>query len=129
MSDHTARPEKVIDRFAELISAGDASAAADLYEPEASFAPEPGRVVRGLAAIRAELEAFAALRPEFSGTIEHVLEVGNIALVVNRWELRGRGPDGADVEMSGRSADVMRRRGDGTWGILIDDPWSGGERV
>jgi hypothetical protein len=23
------------------------------------------------------------------------------------------------------SADVMRRRDDGSWGILVDDPWGG----
>jgi hypothetical protein len=25
--------------------------------------------------------------------------------------------------MAATSADVLRRRGDGSWGIVIDDPW------
>jgi ketosteroid isomerase-like protein len=27
------------------------------------------------------------------------------------------------VKMGGRSADVLRRQGDGSWRVLIDDPW------
>jgi len=27
--------------------------------------------------------------------------------------------------MAAKSADVLRRRPDGSWGILIDDPWGG----
>jgi ketosteroid isomerase-like protein len=50
------------------------------------------------------------------------MEAGGVALVVNRWSLRGQGPEGP-VEMGGRSADVLRRQGDGSWRVLIDDPW------
>jgi ketosteroid isomerase-like protein len=47
-----------------------------------------------------------------------------VATVVNNWRLSGSAPDGTPVSMSGTSADVMRHRPDGTWGILIDDPWA-----
>jgi ketosteroid isomerase-like protein len=43
--------------------------------------------------------------------------------VANRWTLAGTRPDGAAIEMKGVSADVLRRRADGSWGIVIDDPW------
>lgn len=111
------------DAFAERLAAGDLDGALALYEPEATFAPQPGQQVTGLEAIRAALEQFAALRPTLTGEVEKVLEAGDVALVTNRWTLRGTGPDGAPLEMAGVSADVMRRRPDGTWGILIDDPW------
>ena len=57
------------------------------------------------------------------GTVEKVLEAGDTALVANRWRLTGTTPTGEPVEMAGTSADVLRRRDDGSWGILIDDPW------
>lgn len=119
-------PVEVIDRFAERIGNGDVDGALALYEPEASFSPEPGRTVQGREAIRAELEMFAAVRPRITGRIERVLEADDTALVINAWELRGRSPDGTAVEMSARSADVIRRGPDGQWRILIDDPWGGG---
>jgi ketosteroid isomerase-like protein len=58
-----------------------------------------------------------------SGRCEQVTEAGDIALVRNRWELRGQQPDGQPVESGGLSMVVLRRRADGTWGVVIDDPW------
>jgi uncharacterized protein (TIGR02246 family) len=122
----TTTPAATIERFSELLSAGDVPALLDLYEDEAAFIPEPGREVRGREAIAAALEPFAALRPRMSGTVEKAVEAGDVALVANRWELEGTGPDGAPVRMAGVSADVLRRRPDGGWGVLIDDPYGVG---
>jgi uncharacterized protein (TIGR02246 family) len=115
-------PDGVIRRFSDLLNARDVDGALALYEPEAAFVAEPGRWVTGRDKIRSALERFAALEPELEGEVESVREAGGIALVVNRWSLRGRGPDGP-VEMGGRSADVLRRQSDGSWRVLIDDPW------
>jgi uncharacterized protein (TIGR02246 family) len=109
--------------FADRLGAGDLDGALALYEPEATFAPEPGAQVTGLAAIRGALEQFIALKPTLDGEVEKVLEAGDVALVTNRWKLNGTGPDGAPLELAGVSADVMRRQPDGTWRILVDDPW------
>jgi len=115
-------PDGVIRRFSVLLNARDVDGALALYEPDAAFAAEPGRWVTGTNEIRAALERFAALEPELEGEVESVREAGGIALVVNRWSLLGQGPEGP-VEMGGRSADVLRRQSDGTWRVLIDDPW------
>jgi uncharacterized protein (TIGR02246 family) len=122
-------PDGTIRRFSALLNASDVDGALALYEPEAAFVAEPGRWVTGTDEIRAALEQFAALEPELEGEIESVREAGGIAFVVNRWSLRGRGPDGP-IEMGGRSADVLRRQSDGSWRVLIDDPWgvSGSDR-
>jgi len=115
-------PDSVIRRFSELLNARDVESVLALYEPDATFVPEPGRLVAGTDEIRAALGRFAALEPELDAEIESVREAGGVALVVNRWSLRGHGPDGP-VEMGGRSADVLRRQSDGSWRVLIDDPW------
>ena len=109
--------------LADRLAAGDLDGALALYEPDATFAPQPGAQVSGLDAIREALTQFVALRPALDGEIEKVLEAGDVALVTNRWTLRGTGPDGGPLEMGGVSADVMRRQPDGTWRILVDDPW------
>jgi uncharacterized protein (TIGR02246 family) len=117
------RPEAVIERFSALLAAGDLDGMIDLYEPDAAFAAQPGEAVIGHTAIREALAAFLAVKPRMEGTIERVLAAGDTALVANRWKLRGEAPDGTPVEMGGTSADVLRRRPDGSWGIVIDDPW------
>ena len=55
-----------------------------------------------------------------------MIRAGETALVCNRWSMRGTGPDGTVIELHGTSADVLRRRADGSWGIVIDDPWGTG---
>jgi uncharacterized protein (TIGR02246 family) len=120
------RPEQVIELFAASLNRGDVDAALTLYESDATFAPKPGEEVRGLVAIRDALRQFAALNPQLRGEITKVLTAGDVALVQNRWELRGTHPDGSQVELRGHSADVLRRAPDG-WRIVIDDPWGAGE--
>jgi uncharacterized protein (TIGR02246 family) len=119
-------PERVIELFAVALSRGDVDGAMALYDPEATFAPRPGEVVRGLAAIRGALERFAALKPTLSGEITKVLAAGDVALVMNRWQLEGTQHDGSPLAMGGHSADVVRRGADGSWRVLIDDPWGTG---
>jgi len=120
-----ATPEGVIKWFADCLNRGDVEAALELYEPGAAFVVEPGISVRGSDQIREALNGFAALGPRLTGEIAGVREAGDVALVLNRWSLTGEGPDGP-VEMSGLSADVLRRQHDGSWRVVIDDPWGGG---
>lgn len=119
-------PEQVIELFATALNSGNVDAAIALYEPEATFAPQPGEEVRGVREIRGALEQFAALEPRLRGEITKVLTAGGVALVQNRWQLEGTQTDGSPVDMRGHSADVVRRASDGSWRILIDDPWGGG---
>ena len=118
-----ATPEATIERFSELLAAGDLESIVALYEPDATFAPQPGESVSGRDAIRAALSGFLAVKPRMTGQIEKVLHAGDTALVANRWSLSGTAPDGQPVSMGATSADVLRRRPDGSWGIVIDDPW------
>lgn len=116
-------PATTVERFSELLSEGQIDALLELYENDAAFLPEPGRAVVGTESIRAELERFAALQPRMTGSVEKVIETRDTALVAYRWQLEGTAPDGSPVDMTGTSADVLRRRPDGSWGVLIDDPW------
>ena len=117
---------RVIDAFTERIGRGDVDGALALYDDEAAFVPEPGALVQGTAALRGALKELAAIRPRINGKVESVLIAADTALVINSWRMTGTGPDGVEVEQRGRSADVLRRRADGTWSILIDDPYGGG---
>jgi uncharacterized protein (TIGR02246 family) len=118
-----ATPERAIALFSERLNEGDLEGAVALYDPEASFAPEPGAEVSGRDAIRGALQGFFDLEPTIEGDVQSVLRSDDLALVHNRWTLRGRQPDGQEISMEGVSADVVRRQADGSWRILIDNPW------
>jgi uncharacterized protein (TIGR02246 family) len=96
-----------------------------LYDPQATFVAQPGQVVTGTTAIGEALHGFAALRPTLTSDIQQVLQAGEIALVINRWSLQGTQPDRQGVTLAGTSADVLRRRPDGEWRLVIDNPWAG----
>ena len=117
-------PAQVITDFAAALHDGRVDDAVALYEPDAAFIPQPGaEPLHGLEQIRAALAGFAALRPTLTPDIRKVVEAGDIATVLNSWTLEGTAPDGNPLRLSGTSADVLRRRPDGSWGLLIDDPW------
>ena len=120
-----ATPAAVIGRVQQLLAEGDVDALVALYEPDAVF-QTPDGLVHGHAAVRRALERFVALAPNMTGDSQKVIEAGDTALVINRWQLDGTAPDGNPVHLAGLSADVMRRQPDGSWRVLIDDPWGGG---
>jgi ketosteroid isomerase-like protein len=49
--------------------------------------------------------------------------ITEFATALNAGTLDGTGPDGQPLRLSGTSADVLRRRPDGTWALRIDEPW------
>ena len=119
-------PGEVVERFAACLNAGDLDGALSLYLPDAVFQAAPDRApARGREAIREALGEFLAMRPRITGELKTVHEASDTALVINRWRISGTDAEGQDLEMGGTSADVMRRREDGSWAILVDDPWGG----
>jgi ketosteroid isomerase-like protein len=51
------------------------------------------------------------------------LKCGDVALLRGEWTLKGTGPDGAAIEMSGKNVEVARRQSDSTWRFAIDHPF------
>jgi uncharacterized protein (TIGR02246 family) len=118
-------PDGTVTHFSELLGEGRLDALMKLYEEGAIFVPEPGRAVRGRESIRSELHQLVAMSPRMTGSVEQVLQAGDIALVAYRWRMEARAPDGTAIHQHGVSADVLRRRADGSWRVIIDDPFGG----
>lgn len=123
MTARTDTPGGTVEHFSALLGEGRLDALIDLYDEGATFVAAPGRVVRGLESIRAELEQLVAMDPHMSGSVEQVLEADDTALVAYRWQMRATAPDGTPIRQGGLSADVLRRRPDGSWSVIIDDPY------
>jgi uncharacterized protein (TIGR02246 family) len=125
VTERTNTPAGTVEHFSELLGDGRLDALLTLYEDGATFVPEPGRAVSGRESIRGELEQLVAMEPRMSGSVEQVLEAGDTALVAYRWRMEATAPDGTPIRQGGLSADVLRRRPDGSWGVIIDDPYGG----
>jgi uncharacterized protein (TIGR02246 family) len=127
VTERTDTPAGTVERFSELLGEGRLDALINLYEEGATFVPEPGRTVSGRESIRSELERLVAMGPRMSGSVEKVLQAGDTALVAYRWRMEASAPDGTPMRQDGLSADVLRRRKDGSWGVIIDDPYGGAD--
>lgn len=118
-----ASPIDTVQNLLEAINKGELDMALSLYEPQAAFVVQPGKIERGRDAIRAALAGFISLKPSLRGEATQVVEAGDTALYCSRWTLVGTSPDGNRVEMNGISSDVLRRQPDGRWLVAVDNPW------
>ena len=116
-------PEEVLKSIVDGINTGNFDTLIPLYEPEAVFATQPGNLARGLSGVREALAGFIAMKGTLDLKVTRVLEASDLALVTTVWSFIGTGPDGEPVKLAGNSADVLRRQADGTWRIVIDNPW------
>lgn len=119
----TETPEQVLEAVVEGINTGNFETLMALYEPEAAFATQPGRLAPGLGGIRDALGGFVAMNGKLDLEVSRVLEVGDLALVVGDWSFSGTDLQGAPVKLAAKNADVLRRQADGSWRFVIDNPW------
>jgi uncharacterized protein (TIGR02246 family) len=119
--------QHTIDTMTAAFANGDIDGIMRTYEPGAVVVGEPGKPISGDAALRAMFAGFIALDPKFTFYDHEVIRAGDIALHLNTWKLTGRAPDGTAVEQGGLSVVVLRRQSDGTWRMVIDDPF--GDRL
>ncbi len=120
------KPEEIHRLFTDAINAGDLNAILALYESTAILVAQPGQIVRGHAAIREALSGYLAMKPRFALQPGKVLESNDIAILFSKWTLTGTGPGGSTVQLAGQTTDVVRRQKDGSWLMVIDNPFGPG---
>ncbi|GAA1578771.1 hypothetical protein GCM10009789_35470 [Kribbella sancticallisti] len=108
--------------FAAAFNSGDIDVLLSLYEPAAALVPEPGTVAKGHVEIGAALKQFQAIGTMTAQT-RYCIEIGDVALASASWRISGTGPDAEPVEVSGTSADLLRRQSDGRWLLVVDHPF------
>ena len=123
MPAHT--PEEVQRLFAEAFGSHDLEAVLALYEPDATLIPQPGEVVTGTEAIREVLSGLLGMGPRFDLKVNKAFQADDTALIFSDWTLSAIDPNGNAVEMAGQGSDVARRQSDGSWLMVIDNPWGG----
>ena len=118
-----ARPIDTVNELVNAINRGDLERAAVTYERGAVLLAQPGQLARGSTQVREALAGFIALKPTLTSEAQQVIEAGDVALYIARWNLRGTDSAGKPVAMAGESTDVLRRQQDGRWLIAVDNPW------
>jgi uncharacterized protein (TIGR02246 family) len=121
MSNHT--PEEVLHSVVEGINTGNIDSVMMLYEPEACFTPQLGQVVKGQQSIRQNLQCFIDMKGKLQSKVKRVLQASDLVLVLSEWSFSGTGTDGKPVNLASTATDVMHQQSDGTWRIIIDNPW------
>lgn len=116
-------PEEVLNSVIEGINAGDLDSLMTLYEPLACFASQPGQLAKSPDGIRESLRGFIDMNGKLDLKVKRVLKASDLALVTSEWSFRGTGSDGKHVDITSKSADVLRQQPDGTWRFIIDNPW------
>ena len=116
-------PAEMHSEFERAFNSGEASAVLALYAEGACLVAQPGQTVHGRAALAEAVGGFLALKGKISIRTRSVIECGDLALTYGDWSLDGTAPDGSAVSMSGRNNEVLRRQADGSWVMVIDNPF------
>ena len=108
--------------YVDAFNSGNVEAVLRLYEPDATFVPEPGRVLAGLTAIGEAIQQFQSAG-KMAAETRYCISSERVALASASWQIKGTGPDGKALEVQGTSADVLRRQDEGHWLFAIDHPF------
>jgi uncharacterized protein (TIGR02246 family) len=120
-------PEECDHLFAEHLNAGDLDALLMLYDPDCSLVRRDGSVATGHSAIRGILGRLVALQPRISLEVTKVVKArDDLAMVYNDWRISAHRQDGQPMEIAGKAIEVVLRQPDGTWLVLLDDPYARG---
>ena len=107
----------------EEFNRGNVSFLMTLYEKDACFASNPGQVVQGLESILRSLQGFIDMKVKLEARVRRVIQAGNLALLTTEWSIVGTEPDGKPINLNGRGTVVLRSQFDGSWLMVIENPW------
>jgi ketosteroid isomerase-like protein len=115
-------PKELLSSYVEKFNPRNVSSLMNMYEPDACFV-QPTQVVTGIEDIRQNLQSFIDMNGKLETKVTGVIQTSNLALVNIEWSFNGTGPDGKSINVAGKAVDLLRQQQDGTWRILIDNPW------
>ncbi|MFW5418178.1 DUF4440 domain-containing protein [Nocardiopsis sp. CNT-189] len=118
-------PAALIGAAVALFNARDTAGLNRLHHPEAVMVPAPGAPVTGERRTAA-LVHLVSLGLRMRAEVRQAYRGGDSALLLVEWSLRGTGPGGAPMDLSGTATDVVRRGPDGRRRYAVDNPFGAG---
>ena len=116
-------PENLLNSFADELNKGNLSYLLSLYDTDACFVSQSGEIVKGQENIGQIIQKFIDMNGKLETSVKNVFSARDVALVISEWSFCGIGPDGKAVSLKGKATDVLSQQSNGTWRILIDNPW------
>lgn len=93
------------------------------YEDRATIMFQPGEATFGRDKFAEQFQGFFAAEPNFQFENHQVIVNDDIAVHTTPWTMTGKTPDGQEIAQSGLSIAVLRRQDDGSWLMIIDNPY------
>lgn len=112
-----------LNSFVDELNKGNLGYLLPLFETDACFVSQSGEIVKGQENIRQILQKFIDMKGKLETSVKNVFNTRDIALVISEWSSSGIGLDGKAVSLRGKATDVLRQQSDGTWRIVIHNPW------
>lgn len=101
-------PEECDILLIEAVPRGDLAGAVALYEPNACYVLDSGKVVTGRAALREAFQGYLVLKPKFTMEVQAAYSGGgDLALPHSTWSVTGI-EAGKPFTMSRKSIEVVR---------------------
>lgn len=113
-------PVSAVEYFRHCIRNGDLQGALSCFDPTGVYIDRDGQPGN----IQKAMEHLCGWQPDINGIKRQVTLVGDIAMWLDKWTLRGKQPDGTPIEMNGSTACVMKRNEEGMWLWLVDNPFA-----
>lgn len=117
------QPELLGEAYARAFNSGNIEQIMMLYDEEAVLVPLPGARVSGLGAIREAQLTSLGMGGKISMAFRYCIRSGDVALMQHEWSWCDAMSEGRRRNFSGRTAEVARRRPDGSWRYIIDHVW------
>lgn len=114
---------KTIETMNSAFGRGDIDTVMSTYEPGAVVVGQPDTPTSGDAQLRAMFASFIATKAKFVLGEHDVVQAGDLALHITDWQMTGQAPDGTALTGRGLSVAVLRRQRDGSWAMVIDNPF------
>jgi ketosteroid isomerase-like protein len=102
-------PRAVAEAFAERLNAGDLDGMVELFGDESIIVAQPG-MVQEREGVRDALAQFVSLGVPFSLDIRHVFTVGDTALVIGDWTMKGTKRIRVAEQGTGALRELMRNQ-------------------
>ena len=117
-------PEDLLNSQVEEFNKGNINFLMTLSEKDACFTSESGQVVNDLESIRKNLNDFINMGPRLVARVKSVIHASDLALLITEWSITGtKSTDGTPINLTGRGTIILRRQSDGTWLMVIENPW------